>query len=85
MRVEVASARVPPPGGWDSGFGDLRGLIKDFGKVSGWRGAGGWTRNIFSHKVFTNSFCKSQFPQKSVNVSFVIADIKNELTDLCGN
>jgi len=27
-------------------------------------------------QVFTKSFCKSQFPQKSVNLSFTILDIK---------
>ena len=31
------------------------------------------------------SFCKSRFPHKSVNSSFIITDIKNKLTDLCGN
>jgi len=40
---------------------------------------------FISQKVFIKSFCESQFPHKSVNVSFIITDIKNELTDLCGN
>jgi len=42
-------------------------------------------RDFISHTVFIKSFCKSQLPHKSVNVSFIITDIKNKLTDLCGN
>ena len=30
-------------------------------------------------------FWKSQFPRKSVNVFSIIANIKNRLTNLCGN
>jgi len=33
-------------------------------------------------KVFIKSFYTSQFPHKSVNLSFII---KNKSTDLCGN
>ena len=40
---------------------------------------------LFSHTVFLKSFFRSQIPHKSVNVSFTITDIKNKLTDLCGN
>ena len=40
---------------------------------------------FISHKVFIKSFCKSQFPHKFVNVFFIIAIVKDELTDLCGN
>ena len=40
---------------------------------------------FISHKVFLKSFCRSQFPHKSVNLSFIITNIKNKLTDLCGN
>jgi len=36
---------------------------------------------LISHKLFMNTFGKSQFPHKSVNSSFVIANIKNKLTD----
>ena len=36
-------------------------------------------------KVFTTSFCKCQFPHKFVNLSFIITNINNKLTDLCGN
>ena len=32
-----------------------------------------------------NSFFKSRFPLKSVNLSFIIPDVKNKLTDLCGS
>ena len=31
------------------------------------------------------SFCRCQLPHKSVNLSFTITNIKNTLTDLCGN
>ena len=41
--------------------------------------------NIVSQEVFIKSFGKSQFPHKSVNLSSVINNIKNKLTDLCGN
>ena len=34
---------------------------------------------------FCKSFCKSQFPHKSVNLSFIITNIKSQLTDVCGN
>jgi len=37
------------------------------------------------HKVFIKSFCKSQFPQTSVNLSFDITNLKNKVTNLCGN
>ena len=40
---------------------------------------------LISQKVFTKSFCKSQFPHKSVNVSFIITNFDNTLTDLCGS
>ena len=40
--------------------------------------------NHFAHTVFIKSFCKSQFPHKSVNLSFIITRMKNKLTDLCG-
>ena len=38
-----------------------------------------------SHEVFMNSFCKSQFPHKSVNLFFILVTIKDKLTDLCGS
>ena len=38
---------------------------------------GGWRRPsvLISHKVFLKSFCKSQFPHKSVNLFFIIATV----------
>ena len=36
-------------------------------------------------RVFIKSFCKGQLPRKFVNLSFIIVDIKNKLTDSCGN
>ena len=38
-----------------------------------------------SQKIFIRLFHISQFPQKSVNVSFIITNVKNKLTNLCGN
>ena len=40
---------------------------------------------LIAHNVFLKSFCKSQLPHKSANLSFTITNIKNKLTDLCGN
>jgi len=42
-------------------------------------------RNLISQKVFIKSFGKSQFPHKSVNLSCIITNIKDQLTDLRGN
>ena len=42
-------------------------------------------RSFISQKEFTKTFYKCQVPHKSVNVSFIFTDVKNELTDLCGN
>jgi hypothetical protein len=39
---------------------------------------------FISHKVFVKSFCRSQVPHNSVNLSFTNSNIKVELTDLCG-
>ena len=36
-------------------------------------------------KVLIKLFCKSQFPHKSVNLSFIITNIKIKLTDFCGS
>ena len=36
---------------------------------------------LISQKVF----CQSQFPHKFVNLFFILAIIKEKLTDLCGN
>jgi len=40
---------------------------------------------LISHKAFIKSFFKSQFPHESVNLSFTITNMKNKLTDLCGD
>ena len=40
---------------------------------------------FISHKEFSKSFCRSQLPNKSINISFTVTNIKNTLTDLCGN
>jgi hypothetical protein len=42
-------------------------------------------RELNSHKVFFKSFCQSQFPHKSVNLSLIFANTTDKLTDLCGN
>ena len=43
------------------------------------------TRDLISHKDPLTLFLKSQLPHKFVNVSFIITDVKNKLTDLCEN
>ena len=43
------------------------------------------THTLVSHTVFLNSFCGSHLPHKCVDWSFTITEIKNKLTDLCGN
>jgi len=53
-----------------------------------WRGsraASSSTRHSYLTQVFLKSFCRSQLPHKSVNLSFTITNIKNKLTDLCWN
>ena len=42
-------------------------------------------RKVISQKAFIKLFCSNQFPQKNVNSSFIIANLKKKLTDLCGN
>ena len=44
-----------------------------------------WSTSLISPKLFMTSFCKSQFPHKSVNLFPIITNTKNKLTDLCGN
>ena len=39
---------------------------------------------FISHKVFLTSFCTSQLPHKSVNLSSMLVIVKYKLTDLCG-
>ena len=41
--------------------------------------------DLVSNKLFSKSLCKSQFQHESVNLSFTMTNIKNELTDLSGN
>ena len=41
--------------------------------------------SLISQKVFRKSFCRSQFLHKFVNLSIIITNIRNELTDLCRN
>ena len=40
---------------------------------------------VISQNVFIKSFCKRQFPHKSVNLSFINTNTKNKLMNLCGN
>ena len=40
---------------------------------------------LISHEVFIQAFRKSQFPLKSVNFFFVLAIIRDKMTDLWGN
>ena len=41
--------------------------------------------DLISQKVFSKSVCRGQLPHRPVNLSFVITNIKNKLTDLCGS
>jgi len=38
-----------------------------------------------SQKFFTKPYCKGGYPYKSVNVSFIITNIKNKLTKSFGD
>ena len=40
---------------------------------------------LYLTKLFLKSFCRSQLPHKSVNLSFTVTYVKNKLTDLYGN
>ena len=40
---------------------------------------------LISHKVFLKSFYISHPPHRSVNLSFTVTNVKNTMTDLCGN
>ena len=42
-------------------------------------------RSGISQKVLVTTFCTSQFPQKSVNLFFMLVAIKDKLKDLCRN
>ena len=42
-------------------------------------------RGLISQKMFTRSFCKSHSPHKSVNSFFILATIKDKLTDFWRN
>jgi hypothetical protein len=42
-------------------------------------------RDFIQHKMILKSFCKSQFPQKIVNLFFTLVMVKAKFTDLCGN
>ena len=43
------------------------------------------TSTLISRKAFLKSFCRGQPLHKSVNVSFVITNVKDRLRDLCAN
>ena len=60
--------------------------IHDIGFASPAPGLSVWgvASDLISHKVFLKSFCKSQFPHKSVNLFFILVIMKDELTDLWG-
>ena len=38
--------------------------------------------DLISQKAFIKSFCKSQFPHKFGNLSFLLTNAKDKLTDL---
>ena len=41
--------------------------------------------DLISQKVIVESFCQRPFPHKSVNLSFIINNVENPLTNLCRN
>ena len=41
--------------------------------------------NLISQKEVIKSFRSIHFPHKSLNLSFIITNVREELTDLCGN
>jgi hypothetical protein len=41
--------------------------------------------NVCLHQTFLQSFCMSQLPHESVNLSFTITDTENKFLSLCGN
>ena len=49
------------------------------------RSPGSCVAVLISQQVFVKSFCKSQFPNKSVNLFFILVTIKESLTDLWGS
>ena len=54
-------------------------LVLDFARVLA------CLRVLISHTVFLKSFCKSQFPHKSVNLFFTLVIAKDKLRDLWGS
>ena len=49
------------------------------------RRTGGSCETLPAAAVFLKSFCISQLPNKSVNLSFTIPNLNNKLIYLCGN
>ena len=41
--------------------------------------------DLVSQKVFIKLFCQSLFPYKSVNLFFILATMKDKLSNLCGH
>ena len=66
-------------------MGVLGGWAFSYGRGTPISETGPTVLRIISQKVFLKSFCRGELPYKFVNVSFLITDIKNKLTDLCGN
>ena len=86
-RVEGGGLRVEG-GGWRVCLDSLRQPLERHGldrEGDGHRLRSGRGFRVHSHTVFFKSICRSQLPHKSVNVSFIISDIQNKLTDLGGN
>ena len=57
----------------------------DFYERRGFKIADLCSLELISHKVFLKSFCKSQLPNKSVNLFFILVIVKDKLTDLWGS
>ena len=41
--------------------------------------------HLIAHTVFVKTFCKCQFPHKSVNLLFILVIIKDKSTNLSGD
>ena len=74
--------RMPEGSGFDLGvYMSVRAYGSRF-RTSG--SAVNLALTLISNQVFSKSFCRSQLPQKSVNLSFTVTNTKNTLKDVCG-
>ena len=72
---------------WVRAFGSAFGVAVFGFRVSrmGSVFLGGQVTDFLQPNVFQRRFGRSQLPHKSVDSFFTFTNIKNKLTDLCGN